>query len=173
MTTRTKMLVAGAVVVCSVLVPIFLPEVVSVGWHLFYGKFAKFGVWEFPVPQGWWAIKGKDTLVIQKMARWDMSDSEIIVLLLNFRPSDTIVREKWENAYTETESKDGYDFSSEREFRLDGETSLCLVFTAKSNAERRRIECAFPIHRLLIEYTGDKANFRDFDSVIQHVRASN
>jgi hypothetical protein len=171
--TRTKKAVIGSILVGVLLTSIFLPEFTSCGWHLLHGTSAKFGAWKIPVPWGWWTIKREDSLGIQKMARWGDSDSEILVLPLKLPPTYGILHEKWKDKFIEIQSREGYVFSFEKDIQLDGEMSSCLTFTAANNSKRQRIECEFPIHRLSLEYTGDKSYSQIFDSVVQRVKATN
>jgi hypothetical protein len=155
---------AALLTVCFVF---FLPQVVSVYWHVVHGKSARFHEWEVPVPMGWWAFDGEGTLIVERMNRSVGRDSAVIVG--DLLESGFYDYQKRKNALVETISKDGYQFVEERKFRVAGGEGYCFSFSATHNAERMRITCDVPQRRLFLDFAGTLANTAVFYSIIQHI----
>ncbi len=163
----TYLLVCAALLIaCGVF---FLPEVVSVYWHVVHGKSARFHEWEVPVPMGWRAFAGEGTLIVQKMNRSVDRDSEVVVGGLP--ESGFYDYEKRKGSLIEIISKDGYQFVEERKVRVAGAEGYCFSFSPIHNAGpgRIRITCDVPQRRLFLDFTGDPAHAAVFDSIIQHI----
>src|SRR6202043_1453532 len=139
--------------VCSTLFRPFLPEVVSVGWHALHGNAVQFGAWEIPVPWGWRGLSVKDTLVvgkIQEQGSGDYQTSDVIIGNLKLAVGAAIDRKNWKKV-SEDNLKPDYQFSSENDVQMDGETGFCFTFVGIDHSERLWIDCVFPIHRLSIQ----------------------
>jgi hypothetical protein len=147
----------------------FLPEVVSVYWHVVHGKSARFHEWRVPVPMGWWAFAGEGKLIIQRMNRSVDRDSTVVVG--DLPESGFYDYEKRKRSLIETISKGGYQFVEERKVGVAGGEGYCFVFAPIHNAGhiRIRITCDVPQRRLFIDFSGAAAHAATFDSIIQHI----
>jgi hypothetical protein len=165
--------VARAIIIVGFLALVFLPEVVSVSWHLFHGNFARFHEWEVPVPLGWRAFTGEDTLVVQRLHRFYFrrgAFSEVVVAPLILPPNHTFEYENWKNAIIQTQLKYGYQFTNERTIHLEGHEGYCFVFRVNQNAQRLWITCDVPELHLSVGFIGDQTHASALDSTIQRIR---
>ncbi len=153
------------------LVSIFLPEVVSFGWHFVHGSSAEFLVWEVPVPWGWRELRGDGFVVIQKIGRWNNAPSDAIVAKLDLPVGSAINLERLKKGIMETELKKGLYFKSQTEIQLDGETGFCMTFSDE-HPDLRWIDCDFPIHRLSVGYVGTEYHSHVLDSIIHGIKAN-
>jgi hypothetical protein len=158
------------VVVSMLLIVVFLPEVVSVGWHVLHGSSTKFLVWEVPIPWGWRELKADKLLVIQKVGRWNSPPCDAIVTTLDLPLGSDVDIEQLKKGRLETELKNGRQLISESEVHLDGEVSVCLTFRGDEQSDLRWIDCDFPIHRLSVGYRGTKEQSRILNVIIPNIR---
>jgi hypothetical protein len=147
----------------------FLPEVISISWHLVHGKSAQFHQWEVPVPKGWWAFTREGSLVVQKMNDSADRDSEMTVNDLGLPIGATYDSEKQRSALVEQMSKVGYVQVEEQLTRLAGEGCFCLSFSAARDPHRIRITCDVPNHRLFVYFAGNRTYAPIFYSIIHGV----
>jgi hypothetical protein len=164
--------IVGATLFFLFLITFFLPEIATAGWHLLHGNFAKYLVWEVPVPWGWRVLQGNNTIVIQRLSVWGSSHYDVTVNALDEPGITEIDDERWKRAYIETERKHGRSFVSESPSQLDGEAGFCLTFADNKNSDSLWIDCHFPIHRLSIGYVGSKDHSQILNLIIPKIRAS-
>jgi hypothetical protein len=164
---RSYTLVAVAFLIVAAI--FFLPVLVPAGWHLVHGDFARFQLWEVPVPKGWWAFTRKGTLIVQKMEKFSNRDSQVII---NDLPVSTgsYDYEKEKNSLVQHYSKQGYRFLGERQTRVDGKECFCLSFLDPNDRENIKISCDVPRYRLLIYFEGNSNFAVVFDAIIQEIR---
>jgi hypothetical protein len=170
--TARNIVICALLVFCVLLICVFLPEIVSVGWHVFHGNSVKFMVWEVPVPWGWRELKGDKFIVIQRLERWNSPPSDAVVTTLDLPVGSAIDHEQWKKARIETELKKERHFMSESEVQLDGEKGFCFTFAGTERADRRWIDCSFPIHGLSIGYIGTDAHSQVLNLIIPKIGAS-
>ena len=156
----------------STLLSVFLPAVVSFGWHVLNGNSVQFGLWEIPVPWGWRVIKMDKGIVIQKLGRWNNPPSDVPLIALQLPVGSAIDHERWKNSRIESQRNDGHYFISENEVQLEGENGFCLNFAGHENSDARWIDCDFPIHRLSIGYYGSKADSQVLSLIVPKIRTT-
>src|SRR5437879_1443571 len=173
---RRSRLLARSAIIVTILACVFLPEVVSLVWHLVHGKTARFHEWEVPVPWGWRAFSGQGMLIVQRIHRayYRRGEfSEVIVAPLISPPNHAFEYEKWKPATIRVKLKGGYDFVAEHRIHLGGQEGYGLSFAASQNPDRLRVTCVVPNHRLAIDFIGDPTYAPVFDSITRHITGSN
>jgi hypothetical protein len=173
--SHNRKLAAGIAVFLTLLACVFLPEVVSLAWHLIHGSSARFHQWEVPVPWGWRAFTGEDTLIVQRMHRSYFRPgafSEVIVGYLPLSVRGSYDYDKQKRSLVEHKGRDGYQLIGEHRVRVDAQEGYCFSFAALSNAQRLWITCAIPNHHLSVGFIGDQGYSYVLDSIIQHITRS-
>lgn len=162
-----KKLAAGVAIILTLLTCVFLPEVDSLVWHLIHGKIARFHEWEVSVPWGWSAMTNEDTLIVQRMHRFNFRSSQVVVAPLTFPPTFEFGR--WKRATIQTQLKRGFRFISEHKIRLDNKDGFCFAFAAVQNPQRLWITCDVPELHLSVGFIGHETDASVLDLIIQHI----
>lgn len=172
MSCSRAIVICGLLVTCAVLVRAFLPDFVAFGWHILHGDSVQFEAWEIPVPWGWREIKYEDLVIVQKLERGQDGyiGSEVTVGTLHLPIGAVLETEKLRTAMIE--HNPGYQYLSESDLEMDGETGPCFNFLGSDASHRLLIDCSFPIHRLSIQYLGLSSRSQILASVAQNIRAS-
>lgn len=168
-----RKLAAWAAIVLTILARVFLPEVVSVGWHLIHGNFARFHEWEVPVPWGWRSFTAEDTLIVQRMHRFYFRHnafSQVMVGVLPVSAQGTYDYEKQKRSLVEHAGKEGYQFIGEHRIRLEVQDGYCISFLTIRSARRMWITCDVPELRLTVDFIGDQTYASTLDSIIERIK---
>ena len=146
------------VVAVSVGVAIFLPEAVSLAWHLTHGTRADFRGVTMSVPLGWWAFERENSLIIQKMGHTLLGEphaQDMILRPLDL-PGDSVADdEKLKAAKIAIQRGQGYAFIAERQFPVGQEDSYCDYFHKLDDNQNLRITCDVPSLKLSVDFFGD------------------
>jgi hypothetical protein len=167
-----RLVLCTSVILISIAACVFLPEVVSLSWHLTHGNFARFHEWDVPVPWGWSSFTTEDTLIVHRIHRFGFRSrafSQVTVFPLAFPPNRKFEPEQWQKITIETQFRRGFRFVSMSRIRLDGKDGSCFAFAALEDARRRLITCDFPDLNLSVGFTGDQSYASTLDSVIEHM----
>lgn len=171
--TRKVKLAAWSAIILTLLACVFLPEVVSLLWHLTHGTSASFQQWQVPVPWGWRAFGTEQMLIVQRMHRFYYRPgafSQVIIVPLVFPPDFKFNYEKWKALAIDKELRSGHQFVSERRILLSGQEGYCFSFSESQDPQRLSIRCDVPGHELSFGFAGDKTYAPTFDSIIQRVK---
>jgi hypothetical protein len=168
-----RRLIAWAVMLFTFFVCVFLPEVVSAGWHLTHGNSASFQEWKVPVPWGWRSFTGDDTLIVQRMHRLyfrPKAFSQIMVGALSLPANAPYDYEKQKRSLIDHASREGYQFRGEHRVRIEAKDGYCIAFTTIQNAQRLWITCDIPDLHLSVSFIGNQSYAPALDSIIERIR---
>lgn len=166
----------GTVLLVAVLVCAFLPETVSLAWHLVHGNTVEYESFTIPVPGGWWARSDEDSVTILKLRRLlnrGGSTSSIIVAPFAYPQDRAFDHDEWKRLITESRDKRGFRFVGEKPVQAAGERSYCLTFAASDNPQRLWIGCDFPHHQLSVGLIGNANDAPTLDLVLQEITVRN
>ena len=163
----------GGVLALAVVSIVFLPETVSLGWHLLHGNRATFKGVSMPVPFGWWAACGADTLSISKLSHSLLGETQgqfITVIPLHLPSSLGPDDPRLSAGTIETQVKAGYTLLSQIRVLVEGENATCYVFRGSENTESVRAICQFAPLDLYVNYVGTERDLATLRRVLSGTR---
>lgn len=173
---RRRSKVALAVIALSLAIAVFLPETVSAIWHVTHGRRAKFPSVSAPVPFGWWAFHGEDSLIIAKMPHsllGEKQDQYVILQTSALPSSPQTDRDRRKASLSETQRKRGYAFVIENRSKIHGQDCYCYSFRNVNDERLVLTTCDIPGFQISIDFVGEAAQAPVFESILQGLRKTN
>lgn len=154
---------------------VFLPQLVSVAWHVIHGSSVAYGQFNVPVPWGWVACLKEDSLVVLRMPStgFGWATRDVVITPLLYPRDRAFEYEVSKRAHVETQLKRGYELRGEKQVQLVSEQNYCLNFAARNDPEDLWILCDFPGHQISIGLIGKKEDSPVLDSVIRGITIRN
>jgi hypothetical protein len=163
-------LFVGSILIFVLVGAFFLPELVSMYWHLRHGNSTTFHGWSVNVPRGWWASTRDDQLILQKTLRlYDRADWPTIVVG-SLSPGKPVGPEALREALIHTLSREGYIFQQDRTIRIGNDVGYCEHFIAGNDSEAIRISCDSLGAQLSLDLFGRQFEIESFYSVVGQIK---
>ena len=161
MTAKVKVKIAAAV--AALLLAIFLPQVVSAGWHIIHGRTVNYRSWKVVVPSGWYAMSHGEGMSVERMSElpWQQHP-EVNFLPVHFAKTYQFQYEVFEKAQERTVRAMGYVPLRERDIQVAGQDGRCWTFDKYKNHDQLWIACIVPKDLTSADYIGNKAYADEF-----------
>lgn len=168
--TKGRMALATFVLVLA----IFLPEVVSAGWHMIHGRSVRFRDWNIPVPFGWYATHSGEGVALERMLRFSLWHNAPVAVFLpvHFGKAFHFQYELFGAEQTRVLDKRGYVFKAQRDFRAAGQDGRCWVYSKVKDPSQRWIACIFPEEMFSADFTGSQTYAAQFYSILSRVEGA-
>lgn len=155
------------VLVILLTVAIFLPQVVSAGWHLVHGRTASYRSWRVAVPSGWYAMRHGEGLSVERMSEWPWQKGpEAVFLPVHFTKTYPFQYDLFGKEQANTLSARGYSLTGERNVQVAGKNGRCWTFNNSRNHDQLWIACIVPKDLTSADYQGSKAYADEFFSFL-------
>ena len=158
----------------SIIAVAFLPECVSLVWHVRFGQAVQFRAYLIPVPWPWWAFRGAaDDLVVQRMRRGDPdADSEIMIYPLDPRIGHEVAIESYENALANRTVLEGYAETGRNIATASGSSATCVEFTSTKRGGTVAAKCVALSVGLRLDFVGRPAELHVLYDIMKSIRKS-
>jgi len=170
MKTGTKIKICAAAAL--LLVAIFLPEVVSAGWHAVHGRSVYYRGWKVDVPFEWYAVSHGEGMSVERMTRlsWE-KPPEAEFLPVHFTKTYPFSYEVYGKVQAHTLQMRGYLFESQRDMEIAGRRGMCWTFTKWHHVDQLWIACIVPKDLTSADYIGNRAYAPEFFSLLSKTQA--
>lgn len=161
--TKFKLFAAAALL----LIAIFLPEVVSAGWHITHGRTVDYRAWKVDVPFEWYAISHGEGMSVERMTRlsWEKAP-EVEFLPVHFGPAYHFNYDIYGKSQAQTMRGKGYLFQDQRDVQIAGKPGMCWIFNKYKHVDQLWIACIVPKDLTSADYIGNKAYAEEFFSFL-------
>ena len=165
MKPASKLKISAAAIL--VLVAIFLPEVVSAGWHIAHGRTVDYRQWKVTVPFEWYAISHGEGMAVERMTRlsWEKAP-EAEFLPVHFAKTYPFKYELYGKSQAQTLRARGYLLQGQRDIQIAGKPGMCWIFNKYKEDEQLWIACIVPTDLTSADYIGNKAYAEEFFSFL-------
>lgn len=159
----------GILAVVLVLIGL-LPEVVSAGWHLRYGRSVDFRGWNVTLPFEWFAVKSGDGMTVERMTRlpWQHGPS-VVFLPVHFGPRYVFDYKVYGKVQARTMLTRGYRQSREQGIRIANADGECWTFVSVTRAQDYWISCVVPKDLTSVDFIGTSSYEQPFDDILTHI----
>jgi len=169
MKTATKLKIFGAAAL--LLAGVFLPEVVSAGWHIAHGRTVTYRQWKVTVPFEWYAISHGEGMAVERMTRLSWQKAPTVEFLpVHFGPAYHFQYEIYGKSQAQTMSGKGYFLQGQRDIQIAGKPGMCWIFNKYKHDEQLWIACIVPTDLTSADYIGNKAYADEFFSLLEQTQ---
>ncbi|MFZ0211347.1 MAG: hypothetical protein WBE20_00455 [Candidatus Acidiferrales bacterium] len=166
-----KMKIAAAIVFLAI--AIFLPEVVSAGWHVAHGKTVTFRGWKVDVPFEWYARSHGEDMTVERMSRLSWRQDPIAVFQpVHFTKTYPFQYELYGKEQALVMRAKGYLLSGQQDLEIAGKGGRCWTFNAWNNRDNLWIACIVPKDLTAADYIGTRAYAPNFFSVLSQIKTA-
>ena len=162
---------AGAILL---LMAIFLPEVVSAGWHIAHGRTVDYRQWKVQVPFEWYAISHGEGMAVERMTRlsWDKAPTAefLPVHFSKTYPDKYFKYEIYGKSQAQALQSQGYLLQGRRDIQIAGKPGMCWIFNKYKHDEQLWIACIVPSDLTSADYIGNKAYADEFFSFLEQTQ---
>lgn len=161
--TKVKLAVAAALL----LVAVFLPEVVSAGWHITHGRTVDYRAWKVDVPFEWYAISHGEGMSVERMTRlsWEKAP-QVEFLPVHFTKTYPFKYDVYGKSQARTLQGVGYLLQGQRDIQVAGKPGMCWTFNKYKQDDQLWIACIVPKDLTSADYIGNKAYASEFFSFL-------
>jgi hypothetical protein len=165
MKTVTKFKISAAAAL--LLAAIFLPEVVSAGWHIAHGRTVDYRAWKVDVPFEWYAVSHGEVMSVERMTRLSWDKAPVAEFQpVHFTKTYPFKYEVYGKVQAETLQRRGYLFEAQRDVEIAGKPGMCWTFDNWKNHDQLWIACIVPKDLTSADYIGNKAYANEFFSFL-------
>ncbi|HKW88234.1 MAG TPA: hypothetical protein VJN21_05705 [Candidatus Acidoferrales bacterium] len=169
MATKTKWKIAALVIVLALIC--LLPEVVSAGWHLRYGRSVVFRGWDVTLPFEWFAMKSADGMAVERMTRLPWNHGPVVVFLpVHFGKRYTFDAKVYARVQAETLLARGYRQIDDEHVQIAGEEGDCWKFVSVTRAGNYWISCIVPKEMTSVDFTGSGSYEKPFSEILSEIK---
>jgi hypothetical protein len=165
MTTKVKLKIVAAV--AALLLAIFLPQVVSAGWHLMHGRTVDYRSWKVVVPSGWYAMSHGEGMSVERMAELPWQEHPVANFLpVHFAKTYSFQYDVFQKAQDRTMRAMGYLPLWQRDIQVAGQEGRCWTYNNWKDRKQLWIACIVPKDFTSADYHGTQAYADDFFSLL-------
>ncbi len=168
MKTATKLKIFGAAAL--LLAGVFLPEVVSAGWHIAHGRTVTYRQWKVTVPFEWYAISHGEGMAVERMTRLSWQKAPTVEFLpvhfSNLYSSKYFKYEVYGKAQAQTLRTRGYLLQGQRDIQIAGKPGMCWTFSKYKQNDQLWIACIVPTDLTSADYIGNQVYADEFFSFL-------
>lgn len=165
--TRWKLGILAIVIVLVML----LPEVVSAGWHLRYGRSVDFRGWKVTLPFEWFAVKNSGGMTLERMTRLPWNHGPTVVFLpVHFGKSYSFNAAVYGKAQARTMLGRGYRQIGEQRMQIASADGDCWTFVSVTIAGNYWISCFVPKDMTTVDFIGTGYYEKPFDTILNEIR---
>jgi hypothetical protein len=164
---KQKIVVAAILLVLAV----FLPELVSAGWHLIYGDSVTFRTWKVEVPFEWYAVRRGEGISVERMIRIPWLRGPVAIFLpVHFTKQFNFQYDLYAEEQQKTLSGRGYQLEGQRDLKIAGEDARCWTFGLRSHEKEVWIACIAPKDLTSVDFIGSRTYSPGFFSLLQKIQ---
>lgn len=142
---------------------ILLPEVVSAGWHIAYGRTVAYRSWKVDVPFGWYAIKHGEGISVARMSELPWKEGPVANFLpVHFTKTYPFSYELFGKEQARTLRALGYLLADQRNVQVADKDGRCWTFDKYKNHDQLWIACIVPKDLTSVDYIGNKVYADEF-----------
>jgi hypothetical protein len=169
MTTKTKWKLGVLAIVLMLVV--LLPEVVSAGWHLRYGRSVAFRGWDVTLPFEWFAMKNGEGMAVERMTRLPWRHGPVAVFLpVHFGKRYSFDAAVYQEVQARTLLARGYRQVGEQRVEIAGAEGDCWKFVSVTRAGDYWISCFVPKDMTSVDFMGNGYDEKPFDEILSEIK---
>lgn len=169
MPTKTRWKLAILAIV--LLLVILLPEVVSAGWRLRYGRSVAFRGWDVTLPFEWFAMKNGEGMAVERMTRLPWHRGPVAVFLpVHFGKRYSFDSAVYGKVQAQTLLQRGYRQVGEQRVKIAGAEGDCWKFVSNTRAEDYWISCFVPKDLTSVDFMGNGYYENSFDDILSEIK---
>lgn len=176
MKTATKFRISAAVILLlapMLMAAIFLPEVVSAGWHIAHGHTVDYRSWKVDVPFEWYAVSHGEGMSVERMTRLSWDKAPVAEFLpVHFSKTYPFKYEVYGKSQAQTLRANGYLLQGQRDIQVAGKPGMCWTFNKWKHDDQLWIACIVPKDLISADYIGNKAYANEFFSFLAQTKPS-
>lgn len=167
MKPRAKLRIA--LIATLLVLAIFLPEVVSAGWHIAHGRTVNYRSWKIVVPFGWYAMSRTEGMSVERMSELPWKNPPVATFLpVHFAKTFPFDKEYGLYAREQASTLKAWDYVlvGQQDVQIAGKDGRCWTFNNRQNHNDLWIACIVPKDLTSVDFQGSKANANDFMSFL-------